>query len=157
MRKSEVDSGNVTYLLVWFYHHSGGWSSCESCWKCDAFIPNPGHLANIHLANRHLANGLLANICRGTFSQHSKFLIMFLRVFINIVVSVNTKHCMLLYNCNSLYKCNKHKVMSHILKLANMDITYSPQLLYSIVIVYVIEFYSIHCTNVMITNKWLIL
>ena len=58
---------------------------------------------------------------------------------------------------NSLYKCNKHKVMSHILKLANTDVTYSLQPLYSIVIVYVIEFYSIHCTNVMITNKCLIL
>ena len=52
-----------------------------------------------------------------------------------------------LYFCNSLYECNKHKMMSYILKLIIMDATYSQQLLYSSVIVYVIEFYSIHCTK----------
>ena len=49
--------------------------------------------------------------------------------------------------CNSLNECNKHKMMSHILKLVITDVTNNPQLLYSSVIVYVIEFYSIHCTK----------
>ena len=43
---------------------------------------------------------------------------------------MNTKHNV----CNFIFvihciECNKHKVMSHILKLANMDVTYSLQLL----------------------------
>jgi len=46
-----------------------------------------GHLANGHLANGHLANGHLANICRGTFSQHSKFssyIYMYIVIFFSL-------------------------------------------------------------------------
>jgi len=81
--------------------------NCCSCFKCKQrllflgllnsfcvnneilhiFYMNPGHLANGHLANGPLS----AIICTGTFSQHSKCLIMFMGAFtINIVVSINT-------------------------------------------------------------------
>ena len=78
-----------------------------------------------------------------TFSHYLQGGHLFVRAFtINIIASINTK---------------QYNVMYHIIKFANTDVTYSPQLLYAIVIVYVIEFYSIYYTNVMITNKCLIL
>ena len=51
------------------------------------------------------------------------------------------------YSCFNKYKIVFVIVLSHILKLVITDVTYSRQLLYSSVIVYVIEFYSIHCTK----------
>jgi len=65
---------------------------------------NPGHLANGHLANGHLAKGHLAKghlanghlsiICRGdispTFKSFDYVYVSF--HYINIVVSINTKH-----------------------------------------------------------------
>jgi len=78
----------------------------------------------------HLANGNLAIICKrggGNFTNIPIFLLCLCEVFtIIIVVSINTKHSV----CNFIFVIHCTNVMSHILKFANTDVTYSPQLLY---------------------------